>query len=456
MIPYFLQVAAPALRPDAVLAFVLLDIAIILVAARILGRVATRFGQPRVVGEIIAGVLLGPTLLGPELMSWNSTPGWLQCDVSTPNASLRSVSECFFPAQSRSVLRVFGLFALTFFMFLVGLELDFGLLKGRVRGIIIVAVSVVAIPVALAFAIEPVLYNAKFVANFGAATAPSELAFTLFVGAMLAVTAFPVMARILQEKGLQSSAMGSIGIAAAAVVTVLMFLLVAIASGVQKDRSTGDQLLKVMWVVVYVAVMMLAVRPALKATIGKQVDARGLTMDVFAGVLIVVFLSAYVATKLDVNVIVGGFLAGAAMPSRVELFKLMSARLSDLTATILLPVFLAFSGLLTDFTKLRGEHIAGIALFLAVGIAAKWAGGALSGRLGGLTWPEANVLGILMNCRGLLVLVVGLIAFPTVITAPLQVGGVLMALVTTMMTGPLFDAFIGRATPAKPANQATV
>ena len=451
MIPAFLQIAAPALKPDAILAFVLLDIGIILVAARLFGQLAVKCGQPRVVGEIVAGVLLGPTLLGPELLSWSSTPGWLQCDISTPNSGLRSVSECFFPAQSRSVLRVFGLFALTFFMFLVGLELDFGLLRGRVRGILIVSVAVVAIPLALAFAIEPALYNAKFVANFGGAKAPSELAFTLFVGAMLAVTAFPVMARILQEKGLQSSSLGSIGIAAAAVVTVLMFVLVAIASGVRDDRSTGGQVIKVAWVIVYLAAMMLVVRPALKATVGKQVEAHGLTMDVFAAVLIVVFLSAYVATKLDVNVIVGGFVAGVAMPARVELFRLMAARLSDLTATILLPIFLAFSGLLTDFTKLRAEHIAGIALFLAVGIAAKWAGGALSGRLGGLTWAEANVLGVLMNCRGLLVLVVALIAFPSAITAPLQVGGVLMALITTMMTGPLFDAFIGRATPAEPA-----
>jgi Kef-type K+ transport system membrane component KefB len=441
MITPFLQAAVPALRPDAVLAMVLLDVAIILVAARLVGKLSVRLGQPRVVGEIIAGVLLGPTLLGPELMSWHSAPGWLQCDVSTPNRSLQSVSECFFPAQSRAVLRVLGLLALTFFMFLVGLELDFSSLRGRLRGIIVVALAVVAIPVGLAFAIAPALYNADFAANYGKPAAPSELAFTLFIGAMLAVTAFPVMARILQEKGLQTSAMGATGIAAAAIVTVLMFLLVAIASGVRDDKSTGDQALSVTQAAAYVAVMLLIVRPALARLIGPSVRAKGLTMDTFAAVLITLFLSAYVATKLDLNVIVGGFLAGAAMPERKVLFGAMSARLTDLTSTILLPIFLAFSGLLTDFTKLRPEHLAGIALFLAVGIVAKWGGGAIAGRVSGLSWSEANVLGILMNCRGLLVLVVGLIAFPSVITAPLQVGGVLMALITTMMTGPLFDAF---------------
>jgi Kef-type K+ transport system membrane component KefB len=448
MIIPFLQAAVPALRPDAVLAMVLLDVALILVAARLVGTASVRLGQPRVVGEIIAGVLLGPTLLGPELMSWHSAPGWLQCDISTPNRSLQSVSECFFPAQARSMLRVLGLLALTFFMFLVGLELDFSSLRGRLRGIIVVALAVVAVPVGLGFAIAPTLYNADFAANFGKPNAPSELAFTLFLGAMLAVTAFPVMARILQEKGLQASAMGATGIAAAAIVTVLMFLLVAIASGVRDDKSTGDQALKVSEGAAYVAAMLLLVRPALARLIGPSLRDRGLTMDTFAVVLITVFLSAYVATKLDLNVIVGGFLAGTAMPERQALFRAMSARLTDLTSTILLPIFLAFSGLLTDFTKLRPEHFGGILLFLVVGIVAKWGGGAVAGRVSGLSWPEANVLGILMNCRGLLVLVVGLIAFPSVFTAPLQVGGVLMALITTMMTGPLFDAFYRAPAPA--------
>jgi Kef-type K+ transport system membrane component KefB len=121
----------------------------------------------------------------------------------------------------------------------------------------------------------------------------------------------------------------------------------------------------------------------------------------------------------------------------------MSGRLNDLTVIVLLPVFLAFSGLQTDFTKLGTDVIAGLVAFIAVGVVAKWAAGLLFGRLGGLSWAEANVIGVLMNCRGLLVLVVALIAFNQgVISAPMQVGGVLMALITTAMTGPLMDRFV--------------
>ncbi len=144
-------------------------------------------------------------------------------------------------------------------------------------------------------------------------------------------------------------------------------------------------------------------------------------------------------------------MAAVALPARAALFRDLSARLSDLTSTILLPIFLAFSGLQTDFTKLKPEFWAGILIFLVAGVVAKWAGGAVFGRLGGLTWAEANVIGILMNCRGLLILVVALIALndAKVITPEMQVGGVLMALITTMMTGPLFDRFLPAATRAR-------
>lgn len=465
----FLQ-ALPPLPSDFALRFVLLDIAIILIAARICGWASLKIGQPRVVGEIVAGVLLGPTLLGPELFHWNSSWSWMHCDqalgsTSSPN---ESISACLFPPQSRSVLGVLGQIALVFFMFLVGLELNFGLLKGKWRGIITVAVGVVAVPIVLGFIIGPILFEdtrtvggqevAKFVGP-GLGDAPvSRTAFSLMIGAMLSVTAFPVMARILQEKGLTQSNMGSIGVAAAAVVTVLMFVLVTIANGVAKDISTGDHVESYIKIAIYLAVMALVV-PRITKRFEASYKEKGYSPEFLAMIVIVTFLSAWMAQRLGLSTIVGGFMAGIAMPAREELFRDLSARLSDVTATILLPIFLAFSGLATDFTKLKPEFWFGIALFLIAGVVAKWGGGLIFGKLGGLTWAEANVVGILMNCRGLLILVVALIAFndSKVITAEMQVGGVLMALITTMMTGPLFDRFIGRATapeaapPAVPA-----
>jgi Kef-type K+ transport system membrane component KefB len=440
---FFAQAApVPGLPGPTVLAFVLLDIVIILITARLVGALFTRIGQPRVVGEIVAGVLLGPTLLGPTIFEWSNPPNFLQCDVSmqapgSPEAM--SITSCVFPQQATSVLGIIGQIALILFMFLVGLELDWTLLVGKGRAIGVVAIGVVLFPLGLAFAITPFLFDVRWVG----AGEPSRLAFTLMIGAMLSVTAFPVMARILQEKGLTNTLMGSVGIAAAAVVTVLMFLLVAMASGVAAEQATSEQLKRFGGAAALIAVMFAVVRPVLSRWLAPRVEEAGeMSTDVFAGLIIFMFASAYVADRIGINVIPGAFLAGAVLPSRRILFRDLKQRLADLTAVILLPIFLAFSGLQTDFTSLGAAFVTGIVVFLAAAVIGKWLGGAVSARLGGMSWTEGNLIGILMNCRGLLVLVVGLIAFNQgVISAQMQVAGVLMALVTTAMTGPLFDRF---------------
>jgi Kef-type K+ transport system membrane component KefB len=278
---------------------------------------------------------------------------------------------------------------------------------------------------------------------------PDQLAFALFLSAMLAVTAFPVMARILQEKGLQTSPMGVIGVAAAAVVTVLMFILLAVAKGTAKSNTIGDHLLVFLGTIAFLGIMFGIVRPLLRP-LGERVrEAGAVKPEVFAIVMIVMFASAYAADRIGINVIVGGFVAGVIMPERELLFAELRGRLAELTTTVLLPIFLAFSGFRTDFTTLGWAWLPGLALFVVAGIVAKWGAGAVSARLGGLTWAEGNVLGVLMNCRGLLVLLVGLIAFNNGVISPqMQVGGVLMALITTGMTGPLFDRFLPAAIAA--------
>jgi len=447
------------LKPDAVLGFVLLDIAIILVMARLVGGLFVRLGQPRVVGEIVAGVLLGPTLLGPKLFTWANSPSYLDCDTSLAvnvappaTAPVESITTCVFPPQARGVLGLLGQIALVFFMFLVGLELDFNLLKGKAKGIALVAFGAVALPIALGFVVGPILYDEKWVAAGADGTLASKSSFTLFVAAMLSVTAFPVMARILQEKRLTQSQMGAIAIAAAAIVTVLMFLAVAVARGVAKDESTGNIALKFVLAAAFIAVMFVVVRPLL-LRLGSAYERGGLlTSEMFAIIVVVLFASAYVAHKIGINVIVGGFVAGAVLPARVALFRDLSARLSEITGVVLLPIFLAFSGLNTDFTKLGAAFIVGVVIFVVAGIIGKWVGSAVAARAGGLTWTEGNTIGVLMNCRGLLVLVVALIGFEQgIISAPMQVAGVVMALVTTMMTGPLFDLFY-RKLPGTPGD----
>ena len=436
--------------PNIVVAFVLLDIVLILVFARIFGTLARKVGQPTVVGEIIAGILLGPSLLGPTLFKLSNPPEFLHCDLTNPStlpdgsAFVPSVSSCLFPAQARGTLGILGQIALIFFMFLVGIEVNARSLKGKEKGIGLVSIGAVIVPVALAFVIAPVLWKADFVPGFGTDAAPNRLGFTLFVGAMLTVSAFPVMARILQEKGLTTSPMGAIGVAAAGVVTVLMFLIIATADGVAKEKSLGT--IGQVWVITaaYIAFMMLVVKRVM-APLGKTYEKAGkITPDMFAIFIGVAIASGYVADRIGVNVIVGGFMAGLVIPApRPEIWREMSGKIGDLTAIVLLPIFLAFSGLATDFTKLSVAALPGIAALLVAAIVGKLVGGAVFARIGGLSWAEGTVLGVLLNCRGLLVLVAALVAVQAGAISPLlQLGGVVVALVTTAMTGPLFDATI--------------
>lgn len=446
------------LSTGQVVGFVLLNIFIILVVARAVGRLFVRIGQPRVVGEIVAGVLLGPTLFGATLWPDFEAPAFLACDQALAAVPVeagtapppQTPTACLFPQQSRAVLGPIGQLALLLFMFLTGLEVKLDRLRGRIGAIALVGLGVVAVPLALAFLVAPVLATPVFKPE-GA----SDLGFTLFVGAMLAVTAFPVMARILQEKGLTLSPMGATGIAAAAVTTIAMFLTASAATTLATGGSVGGLLLTIGLSLLYLAVMWVLVKP-LMARLGAGYAASGrLDSGFFAAIIAMLLASGYTAHLLGLNVIVGGFVAGLILPAREQLFADMSARLSELTATVLLPIFLAFSGLGTDFTALSTAALGGIGIFLVAGVAAKWAGGAAFARLGGMSWAEGNVLGVLMNCRGLLVLVVALVGVQNeVITPVLQLGAVLMALITTAMTGPLFDLFSRRLPEPPPTGPA--
>lgn len=394
-----------------VVTYVLLDLALILIGARLIGGLFVRFRQPRVVGEIVAGILLGPTLLG------------------TTSAEL-------FPAQAVSVLGGIGQIGLLLFMFLVGLEIEIPSLKSNLGTVILVGVGVVVIPLLAAPLIGPMLANPTFQQE-GA----SRTGFILFVGAMLAVTALPVMVRILQEKGLTLSRLGAVGIAAASVCTVAMFVTSSVASLVSRGDGLGPIALKVGASAAYLLAMIYVMRPLMRKLIAPYRESGKLDAGVLSILIIVLLVSGLTAHYLGLTVIVGGFMAGAILPVRKPLFRILNDRFGDFTAAILLPVFLAVSGLATNFTLLTGDAIAGLAFLLLAAIVSKWVGGAVLARIGGLPWQDGNVIGILMNCRGLMVLVVALVGIQNgVITPVMQLGGVLIALITTIMTGPLFDA----------------
>jgi Kef-type K+ transport system membrane component KefB len=426
--------------------YVLVDLALIVIVARVVGTLFTRVGQPRVVGEIVAGVLLGPTLLGPALWPDFSAPDWMRCTDALAGAAMpESPTSCLFPPGSRPAIGAIGQLGLLLYMFLTGLGFDLRSIRNRLAATTAVGAGTVLVPATAGLAIGPLLATP----NFKPATA-STLGFSLFVGAMLAVTALPVMARILEEKSLQHSQLGIVAVGAAAVCTVMMFTVSAAASGISRGESPNDAFLRIAGTVAFLASMAWLLPLVLRRMARTYEDHPAPFSGYVAASLIVMFGSGYIAHELGLTVIVGGFVAGLVMPARERLHGGLNGRLGNITRSVLLPVFLAYSGLATDFTGVSSNALGGIAAFLVAGIATKWAGGAAIARLAGFSWHEGNVLGVLVNCRGLLVLVVALQGLDAgVITHRMQAGAVILALITTGMTGPIFDRLIGVGGPAR-------
>jgi Kef-type K+ transport system membrane component KefB len=420
------------LAPPDVVAYVLADLAIILVAARLVGGLFARFGQPRVVGEIIAGILIGPTVLG-GMLATPPTP-------TAPAVDGSGLVNQVYPLQSFSFLNLVGQIALVLYMFLVGLELDQRLLSGRGRQIVTMAVTAVAVPIGLAFAAGAFYDDPSWKAE-----GVSTTTFLLFLGAGLSVTAFPVMARILQEKGLMTSQMGAVGVGSAAVVTVLMFLAIAAASasaagsGVVTGVGIKFGLVILLW-----AGLLLLVRPIMGWIVGRWQP--GQPVGTIIAITLIGALATGLATDRIIGVaLVGGFLFGTAVPASQQLVETIVDRLEDAVVVFFLPVFLAVSGLRTDLKTITLDLVPGLLVFLALMIIGKWGAGYLAGRAVGLRGNQANTLGVLLNCRGLLILVVALIGLQLgVITTGMQAVFVVGAIVTTLMTGPLVDVFLRR------------
>jgi len=419
------------MAPVDVVAYVLAALAIILIAARIVGTVFERIGQPRVVGEIIAGILIGPTILGGAIAK-APLPG-------VPGVAGSGLVNDLFPLPVFGFLSLIGQVALVFYMFLVGVEIDQRLLKGKGRQMLIVALAVTLVPIALGFLCGALLSGATWKPDGVSATA-----FSLFLGAALSVTAFPVMARILQEKQLLATPLGAVGVGSAAIVTVIMFLIIAAASATAKGSGAVSGVgTKLLLVVALVAVLVIVVRPALEYVTRSWKEDGQLPGNLLAGLLIGALVTGLATDRILGASLVGGFFFGMVVPARPGLAEAVIARMTDAVILFFLPVFLAVSGLRTDLTLINGTVLAGSALFVVLMIAGKLGVGFLAGRAVGLNPKESGTLGALMNCRGLLILVVALIGLQLgVITPQTQIVFVIGAIVTTMMTGPLVDLFL--------------
>lgn len=432
---------AHRLSETEVIAYVLVDLALIVAAARLVGWVFVRLGQPRIVGEIVAGILLGPTLLGGSVASGPDDPG-------------SGLVNELFPFEAFEFLNLMATLALVLFMLLVGLEVEQRFFRGRGRQIVVLALALTAVPFLIGFGVAAVLDEPDVWRALSARDGEevSYVTHALFIGAGLAVTAFPVMARLLQDRNLLSSEMGAVAIGAAAISLPLMFVIVASAFATGPHGVPESAAVKLLLAVALAAFLILAVRPALRWVLERRYNPGDeLDASLFALLLIGTFLSAAAAARIGVQALTGGFLFGAAVPQLPGLAQAMLARLYDLVVVVLIPVLLTVAGLHTDLREFALADVGGLLLFLGAMIVAKWGVSAFTGPVVGLSWREANALGVLMNCRGLEILIVGLVGLQAgVLTEQMMAVFVLGAIVTTLMTGPLFDRFA----PQEPSPEA--
>ncbi|GAA4561642.1 hypothetical protein GCM10023176_00770 [Micromonospora coerulea] len=402
----------------------LLALAIIIVAARLLGALARRLDQPPVIGEVLAGIALGPTLLHG------------------------TVSEAVFPTDIRPFLAALANLGVALFMFIVGLELDHALVRGRGRLASSVSISSIVLPFGLG-----ALLSLYLIGNH-----PSRdpLGFALFMGAAMSVTAFPVLARILTDREMSHTLVGQVALTCAAVDDVLAWTM--LATVVTVAGAAADQARLLLLVLPYLAVMFLVVRPLLRRVAAAQRAAGRLTSSTLAVVLAGVLLSAAATEAVGLHFIFGAFLFGVVMPReggaalRAELLE----RVGQVSSVLLLPVFFIVAGLRVDLSAVGSTGLAELALILLVAIGGKFVGAYLAARANGLPARESGALATLMNTRGLTELVILNIGLQlTLLDTRLYSLMVVMAVLTTAMAGPLLRLLYPRRHYAAAAPVAT-
>ncbi|MFJ2032626.1 cation:proton antiporter [Streptosporangium sp. NPDC087985] len=386
----------------------LLDLVIVLAAARLLGAAARRLGQPPVIGEIVAGILLGPTLLGPL------------------------VGDELFGAEMRPPLQALANVGLVLFMFVVGLELDQKLVRGKGRIAVTVALGSTVVP----FVLGCVLALGIAGDHVGGDRTP---AFVLFMGAAMSATAFPVLARILTDRGMQRITLGGLSLAAAAVIDVLAWTVLAVVVGIAGAGDAEGQW-KVLLAVPYALVMFLAVRPLLARLVPAYEKAGRLTPSLLSLVLIGLIGSAWATEWMHVHFIFGAFVFGAVMPREgaERLNHEILERLEQLAVLLLLPMFFVVAGLNVNLRALDLSSLGTLAGILAVAVGGKLLGSYVAARAQRLPSRQSWAMATLLNTRGLTEIVILTVGLQKgVLDNELYSLMVVMALVTTAMTGPL-------------------
>jgi Kef-type K+ transport system membrane component KefB len=393
---------------------------VVIAAARLLGGAFMRVGLPAVVGEMTAGILLGPSLLGylaPEVFAF------------------------IFPASSLGVLKLFAQIGVCLYMFAIGMELSMGQVRNKAQAAVAVSHASIQIP----FLFGVVL--AYFVFESLAGPRATFIGFALFMGISMSITAFPVLARILQERNMTRTYLGSTAIACAAVDDVTAWTILAFVVAIVGSAGFASSMLTLVLSLAFVAVMALIVRPALPRLIGvRRMTEEEPSSGTLAIVVCVVLAGALSTEVIGIHALFGAFVAGAIMPDVAGFRDRVRARVEKFSSALLLPLFFAFTGLRTQLGLLDDmEGWLMCLAIIAIATAGKLGASSLAARFTGMNWRDSLQLGALMNTRGLMELIALNIGYDLGILSPrIFTMLVIMALVTTLMTGPLLTLFQSR------------
>lgn len=405
-----------------------LQIAVILLACRVVGAIAARFGQPQVVAEMITGVMLGPSLFGelaPDFQKWLFP--WDAKQMT------RDTSCYLFPASQ---------LGLALYMFIVGMEFRVDIVRKRFKSSVAVSVAGMVTPFLLGAGLAWVLFHHTEL--FPKKTSITEA--MLFLGASMCITAFPMLARIIHFKGLAGTTMGTVAIGAGAIDDAMAWILLAIVLA-SFDGDASQAIYNIGGAVGYVAFTLLLIKPLLAKASGLMIQNGKLTEAGLVIGIAMMALGAWFTDMIGLHAVFGAFIMGTAMP-RGTMAKDLIARIQPLAVALLLPLFFTYSGLNTKIGLLNTWFLWGMCLAVfAAAVLGKWAACTLAARATGISGREAMGIGILMNARGLMELIIINIGLQRgIISEGLFATLVIMAVVTTLMASPIFDRLVGKGT----------
>lgn len=396
------------------LALLLSQIVTIIIVAKFFGWICVKLKQPSVIGEMIAGIVLGPSLVGlyfPEF------------------------SALMFPKESLPNLQFLSQIGLILFMYIVGMELDLSVLRNKAHDAVVISHASIIFPFALGVGLAYFIYK-EF--------APEGIqfsSFALFMAIAMSITAFPVLARIVQERNLHKTKIGTIVITCAAADDITAWCILAAVIAVVKAGSFSGSIFVILMAILYVFLMIRLVKPFLTRIAESQKGKGFINKSLVAVFFLVLIISSYLTEVIGIHALFGAFMAGAIMPENVKFRNLFIEKVEDVALVLLLPLFFVFTGLRTQIGLLNDPHLWKIGgLIILTAVIGKFVGSALTAKFLRLNWKDSLTIGALMNTRGLTELIVLNIGYDIGVLGPeLFAMLVIMALFTTFMTGPCLD-----------------